>query len=87
MNPTATNTLPALPAAPSVPKAVWIAYLLMFFLGLLGIHKFYLGKPGWGMVYILTGGIMGVGLLIDLFSLPAQVRHYNQGLQNRGCWG
>lgn len=35
------------------PKNKWIAVLLAFFLGGLGIHKFYLGKTGWGIVYLL----------------------------------
>jgi TM2 domain-containing membrane protein YozV len=82
MNPTSN----ALPAAPVVPKATWIAYILWFFFGFLGVHKFYLGKTGWGILYFFTGGILGVGLLIDLFSLPAQVRHYNQGYTHGGCW-
>ena len=81
---TAPTTLA--PAAPTIPKATWIAYILFLCLGLLGAHKFYLGKPGWGILYIFTGGIFAVGLLIDLFSIPAQVRHYNQGLTNGGCW-
>jgi len=38
-------------------KEVWVTYLLWFFLGLLGVHKFYLGKIGWGILYIFTRGI------------------------------
>jgi TM2 domain-containing membrane protein YozV len=85
---TASTTVPSaiVPATPAIPKAAWIAYILFLFLGLLGAHKFYLGKTGWGILYIFTGGIFAVGLLIDLFSLPAQVRHYNQGLTKGGCW-
>ena len=50
-----------------------------FFFGLLGIHKFYLGKMLWGLVYLFTGGLFGIGWLIDLFTLPTQVENYNRG--------
>jgi TM2 domain-containing membrane protein YozV len=61
-------------------KETWVAYLLWFFFGLLGVHKFYLGKIGWGILYLLTGGIFLIGWLIDLFTIPSQVRQYNDGL-------
>ncbi len=62
----------ALPA-----KDVWVAYLLWFFFGLLGIHHFYLGKIGRGVLWLLTGGLLGIGVLVDLFTLPSQVRQVN----------
>lgn len=58
-------------------KSKGIAYLLWFFLGFLGAHKFYLGKVGVGVLYIFTFGLFGVGLLIDLFTLGGQVDTYN----------
>lgn len=58
-------------------KSKTTAYLLWFFLGGLGIHKFYLGKHGMGIVYLLTGGICGIGWLVDLFTLGGQVDAYN----------
>ena len=61
-------------------KDVGVTYLLWLLLGVLGAHKFYLGKPGWGVVYLLTLGIVGIGLLVDLFTIPAQVRRYNAGV-------
>jgi hypothetical protein len=54
-----------------------IAYLLLLFGGFLGLHKFYLNRPGWGVVYIFTGGLACVGLVYDLFTLPAQVQQCN----------
>ena len=62
-------------------KEVWVTYLLWFFFGLLGVHKFYLGKMGWGIVYILTGGLFLVGWFVDLFLIPGQVRQYNAQLR------
>jgi TctA family transporter len=57
-----------------------IAYVLLLFGGFLGLHKFYLNRPGWGVVYIFTGGLFCVGLICDLFTLPAQVQRCNNEL-------
>ena len=59
------------------PKKVWIAYLLCFPLGILGIHKFYLRKPFMGVLYFFTGGLVIVGWLYDLVTLQDQVDKYN----------
>jgi len=62
-------------------RELWVAYLLWFFLGLVGVHKFYLNKMGWGIAYMFTGGFFIVGWIVDLFTLPSQVRAYNQSIQ------
>ena len=54
-------------------KSKGTAYLLWFFLGVFGAHKFYLGKIGIGVVYLFSFGIFGIGWLIDLFTLGNQV--------------
>ncbi|MDG2422968.1 MAG: NINE protein [Phycisphaerales bacterium] len=54
-----------------------IAYLLWFFFGLLGIHRFYLGRPISGVIYLLTGGVFLFGWIIDLFLIPGMVRIAN----------
>ncbi|MBR6509836.1 MAG: TM2 domain-containing protein [Clostridia bacterium] len=46
-------------------KSKGVAAVLCFFLGWLGIHRFYAGKVGTGIVWLLTGGICGVGAIID----------------------
>ena len=68
-------------------RELWVAYLLWFFLGLIGVHKFYVGKIGMGILYIITGGIFLIGWLIDLFTLPSQVRKYNQEIVNMRLGG
>ena len=46
-------------------KSRLAAFLLCWFLGYLGIHRFYVGKVGTGILYIFTGGIFGIGIIID----------------------
>lgn len=58
-------------------KSKTTAYLLWFFLGFLGGHKFYLGKIGTGILYILTLGFFGIGWFFDLFTLGGQVDRAN----------
>ena len=50
-------------------KNKWISFLLCLFFGILGIHKFYEGRVLLGIVYLLTMGLGGIGVLIDLFVL------------------
>lgn len=64
-------------------KSKSVAYLLWFFLGWLGVHRFYLGKVGTGILYLFTFGLFGVGLLIDLFTLGGKVDVYNALLMGR----
>ena len=58
-------------------KSKGVAYLLLIFLGWLGVHRFYLGKVGTGILYFFTFGLLGFGLLYDLFTLGNQVDVYN----------
>jgi hypothetical protein len=58
-------------------KSLLLAYLLWFVGGPLGLHKFYLGRPGIGLLYFFTFGLFMIGWVVDLFTLPYQVRVAN----------
>lgn len=45
-------------------KNKWVAVLLCFFIGWLGAHRFYEGKIGTGILWLCTGGLMGVEKII-----------------------
>jgi TM2 domain-containing membrane protein YozV len=63
------------------------AYLLWLIsgFGVLGFHRFYLGKVGTGLLFIVTGGLLGIGSLYDLITLPLQVREANLKLGYRNA--
>lgn len=47
-------------------KRILPAFLLCFFIGIFGIHRFYVGKWGTGIAQILTLGGLGIWALVDL---------------------
>ena len=62
---------------PEHHRSVLVAYLLWLFWGFFGAHKLYLGKPLVALLYFFTWGLLGVGWLIDLFTIPGQVAWCN----------
>jgi TM2 domain-containing membrane protein YozV len=59
------------------PKDYTIAWVLLTFLGIFGIHRMYLGKWLSGLVYLLTGGIFLLGVLYDYWTLNRQIDDIN----------
>ncbi|NER82330.1 MAG: TM2 domain-containing protein [Leptolyngbya sp. SIO1D8] len=55
------------------------AYIFWFlcFVGICGAHRFYLGHPCTGIIYLLSFGLFGIGQIIDLFLLPRLIRNRN----------
>lgn len=50
-------------------KNKWVALLLCLFLGFVGGHKFYEEKIGTGILYLFTGGLFGIGVIVNFFQL------------------
>ncbi len=48
------------------PKSRLVLILLWFFFGVLGVHYFYAGRIGMGILWLLTGGLFGIGWIIDI---------------------
>ncbi len=57
-------------------KNKWTAFFLCLFLGVLGAHKFYEGKVGSGLLYLFTGGLFGIGWIIDIFKILGKPNPY-----------
>lgn len=71
-----TNTVNAGGYRMGKEKNKWVALLLCLFLGFIGAHKFYEGKIGMGILYLFTGGLFCIGLVIDFFVLLAKPNPY-----------
>jgi hypothetical protein len=64
-------------------KSKIVALILCIFLGGLGAHKFYVGKIGMGILYLLTFGLFGIGWLIDIILIAKGTSTDKFGLQLR----
>ena len=73
--------------APASAKDKLTALLLCIFLGGIGVHHFYVGRVGYGILYLFTFGLFGIGVVVDIiliatgsykdqFGLPV-CRNYN----------
>lgn len=50
-------------------KSKGVAAVLAFFLGAFGIHRFYVGKIGTGILWLVTLGFGGIGALVDFIMI------------------
>jgi TM2 domain-containing membrane protein YozV len=55
-----------------------VAWLLLTFLGIFGIHRMYMHKWLTGIIYLLTGGLLGFGYLYDFWTLNDQITILNR---------
>ena len=54
-----------------------IAWLLLTFLGIFGIHRMYCGKWLTGLIFLCTLGLFGIGIIYDFWTLNAQISLIN----------
>lgn len=54
-----------------------VTWLLLVFLGIFGVHRFYMEKWLTGLLYLVTGGLLGLGILYDFWTLNGQVDEIN----------
>ena len=80
-------------------KSVGVSYVLWFFFGMLGAHRFYLSQTGTGVAILLLTifsillSFIGIGLVmiwvpiiwvfIDIFLIPGMARKYNTDLASQ----
>lgn len=66
-------------------RTVGMAYILWLpcLFGVCGIHRLYTGRYLSGAIWVLTGGLCGIGQLVDLLFIPRMVEDHNQG---RDVW-
>ncbi len=54
-----------------------VAWILLTFLGVFGLHRLYMGKVLTGVLYLLSGGLFMVGVLYDFWTLNDQITVIN----------
>ena len=55
-----------------------VAWILLTFLGMLGFHRFYMGKFITGFIWLITGGLFLFGWLYDFCTLNDQIDELNR---------
>ncbi len=63
-------------------KSTGTTWLLWFFTGGMGGHRFYLGKTGTAVAMLLTLGGLGIWTFIDLFLLNGMIKDTNENIEN-----
>jgi TM2 domain-containing membrane protein YozV len=67
-------------------KRMVISYILWIFsfFGVAGLHRFYLGRPISGLIYLFTAGLLGIGTFVDAFLIPFMA--VDRAGQNEGAF-
>lgn len=61
------------------PTHYTVTWILLTFLGIFGIHRFYMGKWVTGILYLCTIGLFGIGIIYDYWTLNDQIDELNSG--------
>ncbi len=61
-----------------------LAWALNLFLGVFGVHRFYMGKFPSGLLYLLTGGLFTVGWIYDILTLNEQIAELDRPVGSFG---
>jgi len=75
--PAVAQHAPVLPVRHPGERDLVEAYILCLLLGWFGGHRFYFRQPGLGVLYFLTFGIFGLGVIADMIRMPYMVQRYN----------
>ncbi|ARU57890.1 putative membrane protein [Oleiphilus messinensis] len=60
------------------PLDYTVSWILLTFLGVFGVHRFYMGKWISGLIYLFTGGLFLIGIVYDFWTLNSQVDESNR---------
>ena len=60
------------------------AWILLTLLGAFGVHRFYMGKWGTGLLYLCTVGLLGLGIIYDFWTLNTQISERNYARNQAG---
>jgi TM2 domain-containing membrane protein YozV len=61
------------------PVSFNLTWVLLTFLGIFGVHRFYMGKWITGLIWFFTGGLLLIGVLYDYWTLNDQISQANEG--------
>lgn len=56
-----------------------LAWIFLTFVGVFGVHRLYMGKWITAVLYFLTGGLLGFGVLYDFWTLNEQIDRIHSG--------
>lgn len=76
INNTATASANSVVVLGKRQKNKWVAFFLCLFGGWFGLHKFYEGKIGMGILYFFTAGLFGIGWIVDIILLLLKPNPY-----------